>query len=205
MIYDTLNPEIIGFILQDAKKNQRIFDIGCGTGRLCRELKSKINCFVAGIEIDEDSARAAKEVYDKVIIMDLEKIKGKDFKLEIDEKFDYLIFGDILEHTTDPGFLLRYFRSFLKDEGFAITSIPNVANWTVRIKLLSGKFDYDGGILDPGHLKFFTYRTAKRLLEDNGYKVIAVVNNNQTWLFRFLGRYFKRMFAFQFVFKCIKA
>ncbi len=101
--------------------------------------------------------------------------------------------------------LLRYFRSFLKDEGFAIVSIPNVANWMVRIKLLSGKFDYDGGILDPGHLRFFTYRTAKRLLEDNGYKVIAVVNNNQTWLFRFLGRYFKRIFAFQFVFKCIKA
>ncbi|MFH0913383.1 MAG: methyltransferase domain-containing protein [Candidatus Omnitrophota bacterium] len=202
MIYDTLNPEIVKFILQDPK--DRILDVGCGTGKLGRELKPKINCFIQGIEIDESAANIAKGIYDEVVIMDLEKIRDKNFKFELKEKFDYLIFGDILEHTTDPGFLLRYFRDSLNDEGAAIVSIPNIANWMIRIKLLFGNFDCDGGILNEGHLRVFTYRMAKRLLEDNGYKIIAVINNNQTWFFRFLGRYWKRLFAFQFVFKCVK-
>jgi len=205
MIYDTLNPEIVKFILQQAKDKDRILDIGCGTGRLGSELKPKINCFIVGIEVDADSAHTAQEIYDKVIVMDLEKIKDKGFNFGINEKFDYIIFGDIIEHVTDQQFLLKYFRDFLKEDGFAIASIPNIANWMIRLKLLFGFFDYEGGILDMGHLKFFTYKTAKKILEDSGYKIISVVNNNQTWPLRFLGRYFKKIFAFQFVFKCIKS
>jgi len=109
-----------------------------------------------------------------------------------------------LEHVSKPEKLLDYFRDFLEENGFLIASIPNVANWMIRIKLLFGNFDYSGGILDKGHLKFFTYKNAKKLLEENGYRVVYVINNNTFILFKFLGRFWKEMFAFQFVFKCVK-
>jgi len=83
-----------------------------------------------------------------------------------------------------------------------IASIPNVSNWMVRIRLLFGNFDYSGGILDKGHLKFFTYKTARKLLEDGGLKIVAVLNNNGTLPLRVLGRVWMKLFAFQFVFKC---
>lgn len=204
MIYDTLNPQIVRYVLEDAKEKMRILDVGCGTGRLGEALRSKIDCFIVGIEIDSEAAHIAKKFYDEVIIMDLDRLINNSLEFRIDKKFNYIIFGDILEHTSKPNYLLDYFRNLLEEDGFIIASIPNIANWMIRMKLLLGNFDYDGGILDEGHLRYFTYKTARKLLEDSGYKIISVVNNNRTKLCGFLGRYWKSMFAFQFVFKCAK-
>lgn len=204
MTYDTLNPQIVRYILEDASPGARILDIGCGTGRLGKQLKLKINCLITGIDIDRQALETAKDSYDEIMIMDLEDLINKNCEFKSNKKFKFIIFGDILEHTTKPEYLLQYFSNFLEDDGFLIASIPNIANWMLRVRLLFGNFDYRGGILDQGHLRFFTYKTARRLLEDNGYKIISVINNNQTRLFRFLGRLWKGMFAFQFVFKCVK-
>ena len=73
------------------------------------------------------------------------------------------------------------------------TIIPEILNYIVKDCRIGMK------ILDVGHLRYFTYRTAKKLLEDNGYKIISVVNNNMTLPIRFLRRIYKSLFAFQFV------
>ena len=205
MIYDTINPKIVSFICEEIKPYTRILDVGCATGKLGRELKAKYNCYIIGIEIDDLAAELAQNYYDNIIIIDLEELIDNKKRLALKDKFDFIIFGDILEHVTKPEVLLRDFQYLLNQEGFLIASIPNIANWMIRLKLLFGNFDYTGGILDPGHLRFFTYKTARRLLEEAGFKIIKVTNNNTTWLFKFfLGRIWMKMFAFQFVFKCKK-
>jgi len=66
-------------------------------------------------------------------------------------------------------------RRTLREHGRLIVSLPNVANITVRIALLLGRFNYaERGILDRTHLRFFTRRTARRLLEENGCEVIQM-------------------------------
>lgn len=205
MIYDTLNPCILKFILEELSPEARILDVGCGTGKLGRILKSQINCSITGIEIDKQAANNALSAYDEVIVMDLENLIDKSCEFKNKEKYNFIIFGDILEHVTRPERLLACFGEFLEKDGFLIASIPNIANWMIRIRLLAGNFDYSGGILDQGHLRFFTYKNAKNLLENSGYRIISVVNNNATWPIRFLGKFWKKMFAFQFVFKCIKS
>ena len=205
MIYDTINPQIVKFILESIPAHARILDVGCGTGKLGKLLKSRVPCYLTGIEIDREAADIAKKGYDRLIIMNLEDLVNGKCAFENTEKYDFVVFGDILEHVFDPDLLLRCFRDSLKDGGFLIASIPNVANWMIRIRLLFGNFDYSGGILDQGHLRFYTYKTAKELLVNNGLKVVSVVNNNHTVPIRFLGRLWKSMFAFQFVFKCVKS
>lgn len=205
MVYDTINPEIIKFILQEAKPGASILDVGCGTGRLGEFLKPRLDCYLTGVELDQEAALTAKKSYNDLVVMNLEDLIDKRCEFKDPKKYDFVVFGDILEHVSDPGQILRYFSGSLKDGGSMIASIPNVANWMVRFGLLFGNFDCSGGILDQTHLRFFTYRTAKKLLEDNGYRIVAVVNNNHTPIVRFLGRIFKGLFAFQFVFKCRKA
>jgi hypothetical protein len=51
--------------------------------------------------------------------------------------------------------------------------VPNVANITVRLALLFGRFNYmERGILDRTHLRFFTHKTARELLEHAGYAIL---------------------------------
>lgn len=204
MVYDTLNPRIVEFILQDKRKGLKVLDVGCGTGRLGGVLREKGDYSVCGIEIDAAAAGLCKKSYAQVYVIDLEGLVRGGAAFGGEEKFDYIVFGDILEHTTVADKLLEYFRPYLADGGFMIISLPNVANWMVRLRLLFGNFDYSGGILDAGHMKFFTYSTARQLIEKSGYRIIAVKNNNQTLFFRGLGSIWKSMFAFQFVFKCAK-
>jgi hypothetical protein len=54
-----------------------------------------------------------------------------------------------------------------------IISVPNVANISVRLMLLFGKFDpMARGILDRTHLRFFTRRTIEKLVEQQGFTII---------------------------------
>jgi hypothetical protein len=60
----------------------------------------------------------------------------------------------------------------LKHGGLLVVSVPNVANITVRLALLFGRFNYtDRGILDRTHLNFYTRKTARAFLEENGWEI----------------------------------
>jgi hypothetical protein len=63
----------------------------------------------------------------------------------------------------------------LKPEGRAIISIPNFANLYVRLLVLFGLFSYQPkGILDATHLRFFTLRSIRLLVEEAGLEILSV-------------------------------
>jgi hypothetical protein len=44
---------------------------------------------------------------------------------------------------------------------------------TIRLSLLFGRFDYtERGILDKTHVRFFTRKTIRRMLRENGYQLL---------------------------------
>jgi 2-polyprenyl-3-methyl-5-hydroxy-6-metoxy-1,4-benzoquinol methylase len=86
--------------------------------------------------------------------------------------FDKILLLDVLEHLPRPELILAACRKLLAPDGHILVSVPNVANITVRLMLLAGRFEYtERGILDRTHLRFYTRRTARRLVEQAGYAV----------------------------------
>lgn len=78
-----------------------------------------------------------------------------------------IVYGDVLEHLSDPARVLASLNHSLREDGIVIVSVPNVAHIWVRLQLLLGRFDYaDRGILDRTHLRFFTRRSFLRLLAE---------------------------------------
>lgn len=66
-------------------------------------------------------------------------------------------------------------RAWLAPGGRLLVSLPNVANVTVRLALLAGRFRYaERGILDRTHLRFYTRKTGRRLLEQSGFRIDRV-------------------------------
>ena len=179
-------------IIKYIGNNKKVLDVGCSTGYIAKELRKK-ECSVVGIELDEAGAEIARKYCDEVIVADVEEIKELPFP---DKFFDVMIFSDVLEHLKRPDLVLIAFKKNLNPEGFTIASIPNIARLELRMKLLFGKFDYEeSGILNKGHLRFFTRKTAKELFKNSGYNITKIDYTGLGSKFRILPTWI----AFQFI------
>ena len=162
---------LIDEVLRRTTSGARVFEGGVSSGYLARALV-EAGRVVDGAELDPVAAAKASEVCERVWVGDLDVLPVH----ELAPTYDAMLFGDTLEHLVDPGALLRALRPRLADHGALVVSIPNIANWTIRLGLLFGRFNYaDRGILDRTHLHFYTLRTARALLEESGYRVVSTV------------------------------
>lgn len=147
-------------IVDAAKKAKYVMDVGCGAGYIGKNLKLLGAKKVDGIEIDEEARKFAKKIYDKVydFSIDTYSVANEYVKfLDNNDKYDCIIFADVLEHLTNPGQTLADFSKKLTKNGKILVSIPNIANMTVIMGLIDQKFNYTKtGILDSTHLRFFT-------------------------------------------------
>jgi len=149
----------------------RVLDVGCHTGILGEALRSKKHCSVTGLDHDPQALAVAQRRLDDVVGADLEATDWQ--KSLAHREFDCILFGDVIEHTREPLKILREAREFLSPIGCIMVSLPNVANLRVRLELLRGRFEYaDSGILDKSHLRFFTLKSARRLVEQAGYRIL---------------------------------
>ena len=72
------------------------------------------------------------------------------------ERFDAVLFADVLEHLRDPAALLRRVRPFVAEGGVVVASIPNIAHISVGLRCSAASSDTELGLLDDTHLRFFT-------------------------------------------------
>ena len=161
---DAFNPDLLDRIPLDAKV---VLDVGCGTGALggaYRRLNPRAR--VLGLEMDPGAAAIAAQRLDDVAVGDLE---ADALPFAPPGGIDCIIYGDVLEHLKDPwGVLARHARS-LSDEGTILICIPNVEHYSFADCLLRGVWDYEpAGLLDKGHLRWFSLRTMRKALEEVG-------------------------------------
>lgn len=182
-----------------------VLDVGCWNGTLGRTLIRECGAIVDGIERDADQAATARAIgYRVVDIADL------DSKIpEAGERsYDFILFGDVLEHLVHPSTVLANISRRLKPGGRVLVSLPNIAFVGNRLSHLLGRWDYsDYGILDRTHLRFFTKQTMIQLVEGVGLCVTHVDGyvglHKHPWIvrepLRFLGSLWPSMFAIQIV------
>jgi hypothetical protein len=106
----------------------------------------------------------------------------------------------------DPSEILHQARLALNPEGYILASIPNVAHWTVRLRLLMGNFDYKStGLMDATHLRWFTRRGVQRLFSETGYEIDKFYGAAGAWMDEYHWtplRFFSRWRRSQILSKC---
>lgn len=148
----------------------RVLEFGCGEGALGAALKARQHCRIVGVELDEEAAAIARGRLDAVFSGDVRQWIGS-----VDERFEMIVGGDILEHLDEPWTFLRDLRRVAEPGARLLLSIPNIANYSIVGDLLRGRFDYVYlGILCAGHLRFFTRQTLEDMLTISGWKIRSI-------------------------------
>ena len=185
-------------------EGSRVLDVGCSSGYLARPLVAR-GCVVVGIELDAAAADEARSVCEDVLVGDVETMA---FPFD-PGSFDVVLCGDLIEHLRDPESFLARVRPLLRADGRLVLTTPNVANWSMRLGLLAGRWRYtERGILDRTHAHLFTRTTLVETLERAGYRVdvldftvpLPTLRTATTeGIAHAIGRVRPSLFAYQFV------
>jgi 2-polyprenyl-3-methyl-5-hydroxy-6-metoxy-1,4-benzoquinol methylase len=148
-----------------ARPPSRVLDVGCSSGRL-GELFRRFGHTVVGL--DAIKHEGVSDRLDTFIEADL----NNGVPADVGSGYDVIVAADVFEHMIQPRAVLAQLAERLTPEGVIFVSIPNFGHWYPRLRVVLGRFDYDRrGILDAGHLRFFTRATFERLVDQVGMRV----------------------------------
>ncbi len=169
--FNQLNPYILSLL----EKSNTYLEIGCGSGEIGKYVKhNNLYRELYGIEISDSSAELARQYFNHVYTGDLE-----EFDFSQLPNADTIVCGDVLEHLVDPWIIFTKIANLLAKDGSIIISVPNVRHIRVWLPLVvKGKFIYTShGLLDKGHLRFFTLYSLLAMVEENGLYVEKILYN----------------------------
>jgi len=144
-----------------------VLEIGCGEGNFRSNLTQESEYW--GVEPVKAAAKIADRKLDTVLIGTYQE------KLDEipDNYFDLVICNDVIEHMIDHDAFFQSIKSKIKHGGCLVSSVPNVRFIRNLTELLFKKdWQYkEEGILDRTHLRFFTEKSLKRTISDNGFVI----------------------------------
>ncbi len=160
-------------LLRQVGSGLKVLDVGCGYGQNGAEMMKKNNT-VFGVDLSPLAVEKAKKRLTFAAVADFSRPETIPEAIRR-EKFDLVIFSDILEHVYDPLLLIRNAVPLMKENATLLVSVPNIANWLTRLRLLFGTWDYTvSGMMDRTHIRFFTLKSIKRLITAAGFDVVQV-------------------------------
>ena len=191
---------IINLIGNFLEGQGKILDIGCGMGILASDIKERYNSEVYGIDINGTAVKYAVKAGIQAKVGDIEK------RLPYASKsFDVVLIIQVIEHVLGTDDLILEAKRVLKKNGLLIISTPNLSNWFNRIIFLFGfqPFFTEVSLKDKtfglgftrgmsgnretvGHLRVFTLRALRDLLNYYGFKTNFIRGGNLYYLPKYL-------------------
>jgi len=145
-------------------KNKRILDIGCGAGTLSFYLANKGHD-VLGIDI---SQKAISECLNSKKVLGLKNLRFQQIDFPNNypkEKFDEVLFTEVIEHLEDDKKALNAIYRVLRPNGLMILSTPSNKAPLYQLGLVE---EFDRKV---GHLRRYELNQLKNLVVDAGFKI----------------------------------
>jgi SAM-dependent methyltransferase len=167
-----------------------VLELGAGNGLIARTLLgSRLISKYTLSDVSRPRLEGVRASIDdpRVRIVELNAEEVRD---DEGSKYDAIVMVALIEHLIDPLGAMTRLRQLLRPGGFVYIDTPNIAKYTQRLKLLSGRFpstaSADEGLIkfsgepvdlyDEGHLHYFTFRSLSRMLTERcGYSRIEKV------------------------------
>lgn len=138
----------------------KLLEIGCSQGYLLNAVKHNIRFDAEGIDYAGVPVKYAHSTGLKVFQSSLENMQYPS------EIFDLIVALHVIEHVQDLKQTIHEIRRVLKKGGHLYIVVPCVSH--VKAKVAGKKWKYFG---PPGHLWYFTTKSAKMFLEKEGFSI----------------------------------
>ena len=115
----------IELILEEVKETDSVLDVGCASHDHVETHVwiHKLLCEKARRVVGIDTRLPEEERAYNIVKADVET-------MELDEKFDLIVAGELIEHLSNPGAFLERARKHLKEGGRLVLTTPNPWDWT---------------------------------------------------------------------------
>lgn len=157
---------VLNAIRNNAPGATRVLDLGCGNGAFAAFLSDE-GYSVVGVDPSREGIRHAQDTHARPAFF-----LGSAYDNLADEhgQFPVVTSLEVIEHVYDPRTFARCVYDLLEVEGTAIISTPYHGYWKNLVLSLSGKMDkHFTALWDHGHIKFWSVRTLRQLLEETGF------------------------------------
>jgi len=165
-------------VLQQYKTMKKYFignkclELGCADGMMTLKL---IEDFKQVTVVD--GSNVALERLRKYIKSDkLNIIHGFFEDIELDDIFDTIIMGHILEHVDNPVSLLKKYGNYISENGRIIISVPNAKSFHrivgVKLGLLNSIYDLNENDIKIGHKRVYDFEKLEKDIINAGFKII---------------------------------
>jgi O-antigen biosynthesis protein len=159
-------------IFRAIPSGSRVLDVGVGSGALGRWLTARKSATVDGITYNDEEQSLASKHYRELHLLDLERDALPDALLQ--NRYDVVVFADVLEHLRNAHTVLRSFQKLLAEDGAFIISIPNVGHSAVVLNLLANRIERTNeGLLDSTHVHLLDRMSLGRLVRAAGLAVVG--------------------------------
>lgn len=164
--------------LKNIARGKRVLHLGCtnfpytldsiSSGSLLHADLSEIAAELTGFDFDQEGIDLLeKQGFSEFYRADLERLEEVQLKRE----FDVIIAGEMIEHLNNQGLFLNGIQRYMAEETkLVITTVNAYCAFRFAIYALRGR----GGEIEPvhpDHIAYYSYRTLKKLVENNGLEV----------------------------------
>ena len=152
--------DLIKLIAKHLPLGCRLLDVGCASGDIATEL-GIMGYRVHGIDFEPERLKRAQRLAKKYG-QDITFTQSSFDDFDQREAFDGIILGEVLEHFSDPGVMLKKAEQILNEDGKIILTTPNMPSLNNRLK-----FFFLGVFPDnnPEHKFYFDNHRLKEVID----------------------------------------
>ena len=151
------------FFVENIEENSIILDIGCGNGAVDYDIAQKAKK-VVGLDISKKSILYAKKYFSR---NNIQYIHGDALEYQFNEKFDFIILSNVLEHIQNRIPFLNRIKTFGK---YFLIRVPMInRSWLTLYKKELGVEHR----LDKSHYIEYSYESFTKELEAAGLKILS--------------------------------
>jgi 2-polyprenyl-3-methyl-5-hydroxy-6-metoxy-1,4-benzoquinol methylase len=166
-------------VFQHLQYANHILDVGCGAGGIYVPALLQTAQRIVGIDLSETALSLARRKGIAAAACNLQQ--PLPFP---SASFDGIISIEVLEHLFYPQDTVREIVRILKPNGTVVFSVPNIAHFPNRLRMLGGKF-VPGGLpatanrpwQDP-HIRFFTPQSLTRMITECNLEIVHLYGNS---------------------------